>query len=1246
MIKRLFIYVVLSFFLSASVSGNTFFITKKLVWNDSIANAPSCNGCIRDPQTGNIPFISDIFEINNNDSVRFEISSITQGILDTNLSKKLNSQHFLSNIAIHYTYIKASAKTYVRYSFPAIYSNDSNTYSIKNIIIKVTATPNLNLKNGVEKSSVSTTKSSVLASGNWYKFQVTKNSIYKITAQDLAHLGIPVSRSVRVFTGIKHQNNGANQLTLNDDLTECSIFYSDGGDGVFNGSDYLLFYGENSYFWNYDSTASFFNHISNSYSINNYYYLLVDGGLPEQIKTFSSTATPDYEVTTFDNYDYHKNDQINVLHSGQEWVETIPSSPITFSLQGIDALNSNIKIGLFGQSTSSYDMPISINNANSTVTIPSSSGDYVSVNKVLPFKTISGNVSIGFPNSSLAQSSNTYLDYIVVNTRSPLNYNNTTLLFRDAIAYKIARNPTYMITATKNITVWNVSDALHPIQLTLSQNATTYNFVYPSTSLEEFASFDDGSVQTPQFIGNVSNQNLHACDPVDMVILAADDFVSQANELKNLHENLDGLQSIIVTQQQVYNEFSGGRIDPDGLKNFMRYLYEKDNKKLKFLLLFGDGSYDNRDYSFKDQIITFESSESTQSMGSYVSDDYFGTLDVGENITSSPMIYGLDIDVGRLPVDNTNDANIITKKIIGYATASRFRGAYRNKIIFLADDADASGETEFMIDASDLASTCLTENSSLIVDKIYLDAYQEVSLSGGQRYPTVNTEIESQIKNGCLLFNYTGHANQLRLASEVVIDAGEVDKWENEYALPVFITAGCEVGRFDDPSLLSLGEYILLSNHGGGIALITSTREVYESENQELNKNVCDYMFNITPEGKPQYIGEVVKNAKNKTGNDINKLNFTLLGDPALRLAMPVYNVVTDKINGVDISTTIDTLKALAPVSIEGHIEDGNGIFTPAYTGYVDITVFDKPQTVESLNNDGNGAVSFQVQSNILFKGTASVKNGKFTANFIMPKDIFYYYGIGRISYYSDNGVNDGTGSFSNFVIGGFSGKSLLDSSGPDIHLYMNDTSFVNGGITDPSPNLLVKTSDDYGINVSGTSVGHDATAIFDNGKSNEVVLNEFYEADTNTYKSGLFKYPVSQLSDGEHTVDVTVWNINNNMTEATLNFIVQSSSELALRHVFNYPNPLVSTTNFSIEQNQKDQEFAVTIQIFTITGNLVKTLSTTIFSEGNRLSPIEWDGTDENGNVLSKGVYVYRVIVTNESSQKAFTTEKLLILK
>jgi len=1250
------LYIIIIVFFSINVFGTDYQITQKIQWKDSLNQSLTCSKAVYFKESGDLPFFSDMIELSYDPTPLFTINGIQKSRVVSKISQKTNA--LLTNSTIQCSFIveKSGSKYLLKYWFPLLSKNMNGEISkIDNISITISFQPHSTLKSSTV--AVSQIENSRLASGKWYKFEVIKNGVYKITRKDLSNLGIAVSKSVRVFTFPKNANAGFNKAQMVDDLYEIPISYNDGGDGIFDGNDYLLFYGESADNWYYNSTKNFIDHTSNPYSLSNFYYLLVDDGVPLKIQDVTNTANPDYTTTTYDNVDYYEEGETSMLKSGKQLFEPIRVDGIKFSFTQMDGNSVNFKVRA-ATYQSLTDNILTLSNSSDfsqNITIPkrpylTDNTDWFETSDYFSKTVNSASLTLSLDYLSNSSESNSMLHDIVINYKSKLIYNGKEFLFRDINTFKHSYNSKYSFNGNASFNVWNVSNENNPINIQLLNESTGKSFVYKSDTIETFVAFNSDDCFKPTFKGVVENQNLHGNKNVSMIIVTADDFVSQANQLKDLHNRLDGIQTIVVTQNQISNEFSGGRLCPEGIRDFVRYIYNKGGNNLKFLLLLGDGSYNNKNINTANSILTFQTYESLIELSSIITDDFYGLLDVGEGISGNTITGALDIAIGRIPVSTVDDANTVINKITGYTNSSKSRGDWRNRIVFVADDADPVNgvfETIHMSQANDLADQCVTTDPSLVVSKIFLDAFSQVSIAGGQRYPSVNKTIESTIKNGCLLFNYTGHGNPLRLASEIVVDKSEVDIWENPDALPVFITAACQIGRFDDNSEQSLGESILLSNHGGGIALMTTTRSVYSQDNVELNSKIYNYMFQITSEGKPQYLGQVLELAKNKAVSDnFNKHNFIFLGDPAVRLNLPVYNVVTDKINGISVTSKIDTLKALSSVTIAGHIEDLKGNILNSYNGTIHAIIFDKPQNITTLSNEGNPPVTFKAQNNILFRGKVTVSNGSFLISFIVPKDIFYFYGYGRISYYSDNGVSDGAGNFQKVVVGGASNKLLDKNGGPKINLFLNDTNFVFGGITSASPTLLIKTKDNYGINVSGTSVGHDATATIDGNKSEQVIINQFYESDQNSYQKGMFRYPISSLSTGSHSVNVSVWNINNESSVQNLDFSVEESANLALSHVLNYPNPFTTHTDFYFEQNQTNQTLDVMIQIFTITGKLIKTITTNYYTEGNRSIPISWDGRDDFGDPIGRGVYVYKVSVRNEKQQIAQKYEKLVILK
>ena len=676
----------------------------------------------------------------------------------------------------------------------------------------------------------------------------------------------------------------------------------------------------------------------------------------------------------------------------------------------------------------------------------------------------------------------------------------------------------------------------------------------------------------------------------------------------------------------------------------MRMFYDRATTEAEmpdYLLLFGDGSYDNKKSGDgnSNYILTYQSSNSLHPVSSFCTDDFFGFLDEDEGYDTGD----LDIGIGRLPVSSETQAQQALDKITHYLSAETF-GDWRNMLCFIADDSDNANTNQHAQTAEGLC-TYLHENYPILnFDKIFLDAFPQEYTAAGERYPDAEIAIDNRLNKGALIVNYTGHGNELGLTHEQVIQINNILNWTNYDHLPLFLTATCEFSRFDDYGRTSGGELVFLNNQGGGFALFTTTRPVYPST---LSHNFYEFAFEKV-DNKYYCMGDLVRLAKNATGSDtnVNKKKFVLLGDPAFKLAYPKYNIVTTMVNGNPVDENTDTLKAMSFVTIKGYIEDYDGNLLDNFNGYIYPTVFDKSKVLQTLGNEGNEPLNYTSQNNILYKGKASVKDGNFSFSFVVPKDISYNYGNGKLSYYAEDGEEDAAGYSSQIIIGGSLDEATVDSEGPSIEIYMNNESFVDGGITDENPKIVAYVKDSTGINTVGNGIGHDIVAILDNNTSSSYNLNEYYQADLDSYQSGKIEYPLSDLKPGKHTLSLRVWDVYNNSSIDSIEFIVAESAEIAISRLFNYPNPFTQSTDFYFEQNQANTDLEILIQIYTVSGRLVKTLETDMFADGYRVGPIHWDGLDDFGNSLGRGVYIYKLRMRTAEGKTIDKLEKLVILK
>jgi hypothetical protein len=1126
---------------------------------------------------------------------------------------------------------------------------------------------------------------SVLQNGNWYRIATTSNGVFKLTYSFLAGLGINMSsanpQNLRVYGNGGGMLAEQNSVPRIDDLAENAIYVQDDGNGSFDPNDFALFYGNSPDKWNYSTaTCPKFTHEKNLYSDSAYYFITFDLGPGKRIQTQASSSTPTHIVNTFDDYAFTENDNVNFIKSGRDWYgeffDNIASYNFSYTFPNIDMTSlSYVKANVASryQDLSGFDdayFIASCQSGNATIAIPEITGspydDYANIaSGCFSFTPVNPVTTVNVTKQTADAIG--WMDYVEVNVRRNLIMSGNQMLFRDANSVGAGNVSQFNVISSSSINVWDVTDVTNVKEMALNVSGTSRQFTVATDSLHQFVAFNGSTFLTPVFSGSVRNQNLHSLSNRNMIIVAHPNFMAEAQQLASFHETHDSLTTVIVTPQEIYNEFSSGAQDISGIRDFVKMFYDRaatEAEMPQYLLMFGDGSYDSKKRFGNNTnfIPTYQSFNSTVPTSSYVSDDFFGLLDDHEGHWDESDNDAVDLGIGRFPVKTKSEAQAAVNKIFAYyktgvapttsdnnscsQTASSPFGDWRNVICFVADDED---NDLHVAQSNTLAQKIDTAYNNYNVDKIYLDAYQQESTPGGNRYPAVTDAITKRVEKGALIINYTGHGGEVGLAHERIVEVSDINKWNNINNMPLFFTATCEFSRWDDPDRTSAGEYVFLNPSGGGIALLTTVRLVFASPNFVLNQNFYNVAF--TPvNGKMPRLGDLYSYIKNQLGgNSVNSRNFTLLGDPAIRLVYPKFNISTDSLNASPVTaSSSDTLKALTLVTVSGFVRDKSGSVLTNYNGVLYPTVYDKAQSITTLSNDGpvNSPIyPFKLQKNVLYKGKVSVNNGYYKFSFVVPKDIAYQYGIGRISYYAENGSEDANGYYEKIIIGGSNDAAPADNAGPEIKLYMNDTKFAMGGLTDENPDIYAILKDENGINTVGNGIGHDVTAVLDANTDNSIVLNDYYQADLNSYKSGNVRYPFNELSEGKHTLDLKVWDVYNNSSKAYTEFIVAKSAELALSHVLNYPNPFTTRTAFYFEQNQCCQSLQVELQIFTVSGKLVRNFSQYIYSEGYRSDPIEWDGRDDFGDKIGKGVYVYRLKVRTSEGQTAEKYEKLVIL-
>lgn len=1112
--------------------------------------------------------------------------------------------------------------------------------------------------------------SSVLATGNWYKLSVTKPGVYKIDIPLLNSIGVNAtglsSSAIKIYGNGGSMLSEANNGQWVDDLKENAVQVVDGGDGLINGSDYILFYANGPDQWNKDSVNQLFSHQKNIYSDKAFYFLTVSSN-GKRITDSPLLGSPTLTVSTFSERYFHELDTVNFFGSGKEWygeeMSNLPGRSLTrnFAVNLPNAVTGTtmlLRVNSIARSVnaaSRFDIRVNNQVAGQLPVNPVSGGQY----------DLFAQQATGVYTMPVAQSNDISLTYVPggVNAQGWLNWFElfcrrsislngvSQLLFRDWQTVNTNRVEFTVAGAGSNTRVWDVTDPLNPQRMQGQLSGTDYKFVNDALRLREYVAFNTDGLLTPSPEGTVAVQNLHNSTPIDLLIITHSSLLQQAQRLAALHQQKNNYKSKVVTTAQVYNEFGGGQPDPAALRDFVKMYRDKygsTSGKLRFLLLFGDASFDYKDRiaSNTNLVPAWQNNSSLDPVGSYATDDFYGFLDDNEDINSTSLINLLDLGIGRVPAKNPEEAKNFVDKVETYFSATSL-GPWRNNLTFVADDEDGNLHLQ---DAEIITGTASATAPVFNQQKIYLDAYRQETNAGGSTYPLAIQASNNQVYNGTLIWNYNGHGGSRRLAEETILDQDMVNKWNNTDRLPLFITATCDFAPYDNPTINSLGENILLRPKTGAIALMTTTRLVFAFSNRIMNNNYIRFALQADPlTGRYKTLGEAVMEAKNFTYQTLadipNNRKFTLLGDPAMTIGFPEFRAKITKVNGLPASQT-DTLSAAEKITVEGEVDDLQGNLLPAFNGNVFPVVFDKPQTVNTLANDpGSQVAPFLVQTNALFKGIATVTGGRFTFTFRVPKDINYQYGNGKISLYAENGATDANGFFTGFIVGGAGVDNSGDKEGPVIRAYLNDELFVNGGITNQNPVLILKLSDSSGINTTGTAIDHDIVAVLDNDNNRYFILNDYYLAEQNSYQRGTVRFNLSGLEPGPHSLKIKAWDVLNNSGETVIEFVVADDKDLELKHVLNYPNPFTTHTSFWFEHNKPGQPLQVQVHIMTIGGRTVKTISRVITTQGNRSDEIEWDGLDDFGDRPGRGVYIYRLKVMVPGGAKKEVTGKLVML-
>lgn len=1165
----------------------------------------------------------------------------------------LNKDLFKTSIV--HEIVEASARNQIHTSIevlPIVKGKDGLLYKIKSFELKFTKSAVKATTTSLARTAI--TSSSVLNKGDWYKISVGDAGVFKVDYNFLKGLGLSVDQldphtlQIFGFGGMLPEKNSDFRY---DDLPEIPVKFVGNTDTKFDANEYILVYlqGPNSL-----SYGFVYNYLKNIYSDKAFYFIT-------HSQANHKTINPKIQRTSFDNsydsYDFvhrHEIDQVTFIPSGRKWWgESLAQNPSLVFNVPIPELVEQTYVSLSGRIAGSNSQAtlcnISFNGIVSTsYTLdrkpPIEENTYTEVRDFefgedLPASSVGNNYNLSIQYGRADFNKKTHLDYFQIEATAKLILKDNFLLFRNKEIINTGISQFKLKSSKTNIEIWDVTTIDQVSKLTLDQTNDMYTFIDSASNNSQYVALDmNGGYSNPTAVGKVDAQNLHAEQTPELLIITHTSLKGAADELANFRRTHNGYNVSVVTTDKIYNEFSSGAQDLMALRDYIKLLYWKDPSKLKWVLLFGACSYDYKDRIANNTnfVPIYEMLDSYNIVSSYSSDDFIGFLDPNEG---GDIKGGLDVAIGRIPVRNLAEGQAAVKKLVYYGTDKHSMDSWKNNISFACDDGDYNSH---LTASEDLVNTANTYNKFLKVNKLYLPLFPEIPSPVGQTSPVLNQRIINDVERGTFILNYSGHGREIGWAGENIITLETIKNFKNIDKLFLLIAGTCEFGRYDAPEINSGVQEAFFNPNGGAIATIAATRPVYAAGNKDLNESILRYVYEKR-NGSYRTLGEILQEAKMDYFQTTNSKSYALLGDPSMSLNYPKYDVAIDSIIS-DANQVMDTIKALSKITIKGSVTDA-GTVLKNFDGEVTLILYDKefekltkydsesekyvkPENSKSIEKKVN------VRESIIYQGKVEVKNGLFSVSFIIPKDISYVIGKGLILSYAKNKNSDldAWGGSSKFFIGDSEDDASTDNTAPIVKAYINDTTFKDGGSTSNDIIFLARLSDESGINLSRTAVGHEIVLILDGQETNRYIINEYYISDQNSFNKGSIKYPLYGLAPGKHTLTIKVWDVYNNSSEQSVTFEVIGGNKLQIGELYALSSPEQDQQEFSFSHNRAGENLEAEIQIVDAQGRLVKQLSARIPEANSVVTDIAWQ-TKANNNQYGAniGLYIYKLVLRSE---------------
>lgn len=1106
---------------------------------------------------------------------------------------------------------------------------------------------------------------SVLQNGKWTKIRVSSEGVYELTPALLKQMGFSDPDKVKVFGyGGQVENMVISYTGANadfDDLEEVPLMRRSSG---------LLFYANGPLKWTnwtYSSQARRYvsERVINPYSSYSYYFV-TEGDHPQTLVTDSSAViATGAAVTTYPEHLLIEKDAYSWYTSGRNLFDSydfVNGNTKNYSLLTPDADTTQTAwatVVMTAAASSSTAVKVSFNSQTLGSMSISADGQYDHAMMGTMNRSSKINNGENILNIQTTTGHNARLDYIALNYDRQLKLNDRFLVFSH---YLTGGQQMQLSGADAATQIWRIGmagDVMKQIPSKLSGTTLTFSV---SDATRRYVAVNTAAVfPSPEVVGKIENQDLHADSAADMVIIipTSGKLEAQAKRLAEEHEQKDKMRVRIVRADQLYNEFSSGTPDAGAYRRYLKMLYDRAKTEVdmpRYLLLFGSCLWDCRMLSPQtrglnpdDYLLCYESENSLSEVNSYVSDDFFGFLDDGEG--SNMLSDKIDVGIGRIPVSSANDAEIVVDKTLAYME-NNVTGAWKNAIYMMADDGD---NNEHMSDEEVVTEEMEDQYPSMLVKRIYLDSYKRVTTSTGNTYPEVVSTIKNVMKKGALVMNYAGHGSPYVVSHEQILSLEDFKNFSSA-RIPMWIFASCELTPYDMP-VENIGETSLLNKNGSAIAFYSASRAVYSDLNLYVNKKYMHYLLGSDDSGKRYSIGDAARLAKvylvtsDESGEEdytINKLKYALMGDPALTLTMPQGKVILDEVNGKSLNSgDVPQFKGGSVVRVKGHVESAAGERLPAFKGIVTLTLQDSKDTVTCKNNDGSAKTPyvFYERTKTLYEGSDSVKGGSFETTIPIPLDINYTNQSGRLNFYAVNNDKslEANGYSEDFTVGGSENIISKDSLGPAMFAYLNNPDFRDGEKVNETPYFYAALSDSDGINTTGNGVGHDLEIIIDGDEGKTYLLNDYYENDFGSYTRGVVSFHIPTLTDGKHRLFFRAWNLKNHSSSTILNFVVQTGLRPSILDVNVSKNPATTKTTFIISYDRPDTETKFTIEVYDCFGRLWWKNEETGTSAGGYYT-VDWNLTSNSGVPLPSGLYLYKVGISCNGSKESTKTKKILV--